>query len=82
MPTKTCLKCGAQTYSDTDTHCPKCGTPFGRKSFLDPNNARITVTLPKSLRDEIATEAKNKNMILSEYAAYILRTRAKRIPHE
>ena len=73
--TKSCPKCGETTYSDKDTHCAKCGSRYDRKSFLDPNNARITVTIPKGLRDELAKEAAKGNMILSEYAAHVLRSR-------
>lgn len=75
--TKTCPKCGETTYSDKDTNCSKCGARYDRKSFLDPNNARITVTVTKALRDELAQEAKDQEMILSEYSASILRTRYK-----
>jgi hypothetical protein len=80
MPEKICLKCGEKTYgSDELTHCPKCRTRYGQKWFLDPNNARITVTLPKVLRDEISKEAQAESMILSEYAAFILRNRHKKL---
>lgn len=73
--TKTCPKCGETTYSEKDTNCSKCGARYDRRSFLDPNNARITVTVTKALRDELAQEAKDQEMILSEYSASILRTR-------
>lgn len=72
--TKTCPRCGETTYSEKDTNCSKCGARYDRKSFLDPNNARITVTVTKALRDELAQEAKDQQMILSEYSASILRT--------
>jgi len=73
--TKTCPRCEETTYSDEDTNCAKCGARYDRKSFLDPNNARITVTVTKALRGELAQEAKDQEMILSEYSANILRTR-------
>jgi len=77
--TKTCPRCGETTYSDKDTNCSKCGARYDRKSFLDPNNARITVTVTKALRNELAQEAKDQEMILSEYSANILRTRHKEL---
>jgi hypothetical protein len=44
--------------------------------MLAAGNARITITITKTLRDEISKEAQSKNMILSEYAADVLRNRA------
>ena len=44
---------------------------------LSANNARITITITKVLRDDLVLEAQSHNMILSEYVGFVLRTREK-----
>lgn len=69
-----CPKCGKK-YPNSILKCLACYSEptIDRGDFFD--NARVTVTITKGLRDELAGEARAANMILSEYAAFVLRTR-------
>jgi hypothetical protein len=71
---KICPKCKLRFTDDTRS-CSKCyGELVDRKTIM--TNARITVTVTKPIYAALAAEAQNQSMVLSEFAAYILRQKA------
>lgn len=71
---KICPKCKLK-FPDGTRSCSKCyGDLVDRKTLM--SNARITVTLTKPMYSTLAQEAQAQNMVLSEFAAYILRQKA------
>jgi hypothetical protein len=71
---KMCPKCKLR-FSDDTRSCSKCyGELVDKKTLM--TNARITVTITKSVYATLAQEAQNQSMVLSEYAASLLRQRA------
>ena len=71
---KICPKC-RERYPDAVDRCNKCYCDLIDKQSLS-SNARITVTITKSVYAALAKDAQNQSMVLSEYAAQLLRQRA------
>jgi hypothetical protein len=71
---KICPKC-RERYPDAVDRCNKCYCDLIDKASITAN-ARITVTITKPVYAALAREAQDKNMVLSEYAALLLRARA------
>jgi len=71
---KICPKCKLK-FPDATRSCSSCyGELVDRKTIM--TNARITVTITKPVYATLAQEAQNQSMVLSEYAASLLRQKA------
>jgi hypothetical protein len=73
-----CPSCGKDNaaYPQTEA-CAWChaALPKVKPARDRPDNARITITIPRRVYDELAKQAEAKGMILSEFVTSELRTK-------